>query len=152
MAVRFLYDNDARRGDLRRSGANLLTDEGLESAIHISLLTNRRADKGDPLPTGHSRGGWCLDHLDERGRVIGSKLWLLRGAKLPPSGVVAAARYAREALLWLVEDGVAAEVKTEARLVRAGLLGILVQVRRPDDPAERWRPFWIAVELATLTE
>ncbi len=151
-ALRYLYDNVARRGDLQRDGGNFLTDDGLETAVHISLLTNRRADPGDVIPGGSDPMGWWGDVDEDDGYFIGSKLWLLSGAKLTPSNLRIAAVYSRDALQWMVDDGVADLIETVAERLADGVLGFQVRIHRPTDPADRWVEFWTAVELRTLTE
>lgn len=152
MPVAIIYNNDQQRGDLVRNGVNLVIDDGLESAVHISLLTNRRADEGDPLPAGADPQGWCLDYMDDKGRKIGSKLWLLTGQALSPPKIQLAGQYAKESLAWMVEDGVADQIKATPQRIAHGIVGISVEIHKPGDPADRWRSFWVAVDLATLTE
>lgn len=108
------WDNLTGRGDWGRDvGGNLALGDDLPAAIWVSLFTDRRALPDDVLPddTGDGRGWWG-DLLATK--PIGSRLWLLDRAKHLPETLRLAETYAREALAWLVEDGVAARVAVSA--------------------------------------
>ena len=132
-------------GDWQVLAPGLAEDDGLETAVIISLFTDRRAEGDDELPAGDDRRGWWGDALAEvEGDRIGSRLWLLSREKQLPSVVARAREYALEALQWLLEDGVASTVDVTAEIVRQGVLGLSVEIRRPDQPAVRYRfeQFW----------
>ena len=78
-----LYDNVLQYGDLVRTDSkNLIDDLDLETAVQISILTERRAEPGDEFSEGlHYRGGWWGDAADGVGDNIGSRMWLLRREK-----------------------------------------------------------------------
>lgn len=80
-------------------------ETSLTRAVLISLFTWRRANSGDLVDDGE-RYGWWGDSFpavaDDR---IGSRLWLLRRAKLTADTIAQAELYAREALAWLQQDG-----------------------------------------------
>ncbi len=70
------------------------TDAGLETAVIISLFTDRRAGENDELPaTETDRRGWWGNTLQDADDEIGSKLWLLCREKQLP--VVMRVRMAR---------------------------------------------------------
>ena len=79
-------------------------------SVVISLFTWRRAATDDPVDDDE-RFGWWGDSFpavdDDR---IGSRLWLLRRVKLTGQTQLDAEFYAREALLWLLDDGHAISV------------------------------------------
>lgn len=126
--------------DLSILGGDLATDDGLRTAVIISLFTDARARADDPLPDADAdRRGWWGDcgnaYANDR---TGSRLWLLARAKALPATATRARDYAREALDWLIEDGIAAAVDVEATLAlvsasraTAALL-IRVTIVRPD--------------------
>ncbi len=84
----------------------------------LSLVGRRRAEPADELPDPWGdppdRGGWWGDTFaDHAGDRWGSRLWLLyraRGDDVPQR----AEDYVREALSFLVEDGIASAVDCEA--------------------------------------
>lgn len=127
-------------GDYRVTGAQLEGDAGLETAVVISLFTDRRANADDALPGDDDRRGWWGDAWPVTERdLIGSRLWLLSREKQLPEVVRRAREYAEEALAWLVEDGIARRVSVEAAVVRNGVLGLGVAIERPDGSALQYR-------------
>lgn len=147
MDVRSAYDPDLLAADLALDGALLAEDRGLKTAIVLSLFSDRRALVDDPLPFAASgRRGWWGDALPpvaggevKTGDRIGSRLWLLSREKQTADVVARAREYAAEAVVWLTEDGIAERVDVKAEIVRDGVLGIAVTVRRPDAEAAAFR-------------
>jgi len=142
-----LYNADLIAADLNLAGGLLAEDGGLETAVIISLFTDRRARPDDELPdAGGSKRGWWGDMVpatvggepvdDDR---IGSRLWLLGREKQMPVVLVRAKEYATEALQWLIEDGIAARVEVETSVPRTGVLGIAVTIHRPEGDAISFR-------------
>ena len=128
------------------SGAALADDEGLETAIVLSLFTDRRANADDELPgaLNQRRGWWGDSFADVPGDRIGSRLWLLAREKQVPVVLQRAKEYAQEALQWLIEDGIARQVTVQAEVVRTGVLGLAIEIVRPRVPVARFRfeAFW----------
>lgn len=88
---------------------DLKRDPGLKTAMLISLLTDRVADPSDVLPdnTGERRGWWADP-------TLGSKLWLLFRASLTPDMPSRIESATKEALQWLIDEGVASDVIVNA--------------------------------------
>lgn len=121
-------------GDIQLNGYDLAADDGLTTAVIISLFTDRRAEDDDPLPAGADRRGWWADAFPEMPNdKIGSRLWLLYREKQTQSVVNRAREYAEEALQWLIDDGIAKAVIVTAEIVRSGVLGLSIQITKPDD-------------------
>lgn len=120
--------------DIGIAGADLERDSGLETAVIISLFTDRRAEADDILPDGSDdrRGYWGDQYAEVEGDLLGSRLWLLDREKQLPGVVQRAKQYAEEALAWLVEDGVAAKVIVTAEIPRPGMLGLVIEIHKPD--------------------
>ena len=110
--------------DLWLTGGSLVTDEGLRTAVIVSLFSERRAEPADALPDGSSdrRGWWGDAYAAAEGDRIGSRLWLLGREKDLAAVARRAEEYARESLAWFLEDGIARAV-TVAADVAGGLLG-----------------------------
>lgn len=95
-------------------------------SVVISLFTWRRAATDDPVDDDE-RFGWWGDSFpavdDDR---IGSRLWLLRRVKLTGQTQLDAEFYAREALLWLLDDGhvISVEITSERADVSRLNLGV----------------------------
>jgi len=141
------WSPDAWSADLLLAGAQLATDDGLRTAIVVSLFTDARARDDDPLPAPEDRRGWWGDALpvaaDDR---IGSRLWLLGREKRLQAVVGRARDYAAEALAWLVEDGIASSVEVEAEAHAPDRLALAVFVTRPGGPGRQRYDFTWAAE------
>ncbi len=135
------WDATSFAADLAIEANDLARDEGLETAVLLSLFTDRRAEPGDPLPDGESdRRGWWADALPVvEGDRIGSRLWLLSREKETKATLSRAEEYAREALQWLVDDLVAERVKVTAKIPRTGVLGLEVVIYRPQADPVKYR-------------
>jgi phage gp46-like protein len=112
--IAIAWDNTTGRGDWARDpDGNLALAGDLEAAIWVSLFTDRRTKPDDVLTDGtDDRRGWWADTYAEK--PIGSRLWLLDRSKRLPETLRRAEEYTREALAWLIEDGVAARVDVTA--------------------------------------
>jgi phage gp46-like protein len=100
------------------------SDMGLETAVIISLFTDRRANEDDVLPdlNNTDRRGWWGDLVSQIGNdQIGSKLWLLKREKTTPTTIIKAKKYVEEALQWMIDDGIA--IKIEVETERQGVIG-----------------------------
>ena len=139
--------------DLAIEANDLASDEGLKTAVVLSLFTDRRAEEGDALPDGSTdRRGWWGDAFpvatDDR---IGSRLWLLSREKQAATVLSRAEEYAREALQWLLDDRVAERIAVTVENPRAGMLGLEVVIYRPQaDPVTyRFDRIWETEGVAT---
>ncbi|HAT1683972.1 TPA: hypothetical protein I8Y21_004734 [Klebsiella oxytoca] len=119
------------RGSLALNGPDLLTDNSIETAVIISLFTDRRAQPSDPLPDGTTdRRGWWADSF--RPRPVGSRLWLLSREKTVPDVVTRTQTYADEALAWLKPAGLVKSVTCTAARVAHDRLQLAVALVLPD--------------------
>jgi phage gp46-like protein len=125
--------------DIALIGADLASDDGMNTAICLSLFTDARADDDDVLPVagGDRRGWWGDAYADTPGDVTGSKLWLLERAKQTPDVLVRAQQYAQDALAWMIEDGVAATIAVTASFPLRGWLALSVVITRPTGPGRQ---------------
>ena len=126
--------------DLAMDQFELATDDGLETAVILSLFTDARAADDDPLPIGSTdrRGAWIDSYPAVDGDKFGSRLWLLRG-KQTQDELNRAKQYAEEALAWMIADGVARRVEVIAYIVRMEMLGLSIAIYRPDASVARYR-------------
>lgn len=132
----------------RAIGESFLHEEGLMTAVINSLFLDRRAEEGDPLPAHiENRRGWAGDAIFNEAH--GSKLWLLayigKQAEFAADDDLRfwARTWARDALAWLVEDGLCTRIEVEASYPRAGALALLVKLYRQDSLIfrEQWERF-----------
>lgn len=131
MDIGLSYDADAKCFDLAIVDGDLASDSTLETAVLLSLYTDRRALDEDVLPDdGADRRGWWLDAYSDRPN--GSRLWLISREKELDQVLRKAEQYAREALTWVIEDGIGIALDIEAVHVRRGVLQLIVGVQRAD--------------------
>jgi len=129
-------------GALVLSGFDLERDDGLETAVIISLFTDRRASAEQipvELPQDDLRGYWGDISNATPSDQTGSLLWLLAREKQLPQVLSRAQQYCREALAWMVEDLVATRVEVTAQFVAQGWMLILVDIFRPTGSPVRYR-------------
>ncbi|QZA99300.1 phage GP46 family protein [Pseudomonas mandelii] len=129
-------------GELLLSGFDLARDDGLQTAVIISLFTDRRASPEQipvELPQDDLRGYWGDIANATPSDQTGSLLWLLAREKQLPQILGRAQQYCREALAWMVEDLVATRVEVTAEFVAQGWMLILVDIFRPTGSPVRYR-------------
>lgn len=120
-------------GDWQMNGPQLLTGNDLDTAVLISIFTDRVALPGDIIPDGTTdRRGWWGDNLpDGTTMPIGSRLWLLSRSNSPTQQVLnQAITYAQEALQWMITDGVCAAVNVDAQWNADNFLAMVVTIQR----------------------
>lgn len=122
------WDPANSRGDWTMSGPVLATGNDIETAILISIFTDRMAQPDDVIPDGTNdpRGWWADDDVP-----IGSRMWLLQRAKQTTDTLQRAYDYLAEALQWMVDDGVAAGFDINVQWVRRGMLGASITAYSP---------------------
>lgn len=121
---------------------SIANKNALESALLISLFTDARAADDDPLPDPESdirRGWWGDGYPDTDNDQIGSKLWLLSREKQTETTRARAEGYARDALQWLIDDGVVKTLDVTALWLDTGILGIAVVLTKPDYTVENYQ-------------
>lgn len=116
------------RGDWVLLGPSLQSGDDLQTAVLISLFTDRLALPSDPTPDGDRRGWWG----DDPKYPIGSRLWLLDRVKGPQDVPQRAQDYAAEALRWLLDDGVVARFDIAAQWIKPDRLDLTVTANRQD--------------------
>lgn len=115
--IKIRFDNSLAIGDLSLLNGDLEREEGLETAVLISLYTDARVSEDDNPDDPNDLRGWVGDLLPERNDVIGSKLWLLDRSKATQDNANKAKEYAKQALQWMIDDGVASVVDVSSSIV-----------------------------------
>lgn len=117
------------------TGLDLETGDDLESSIVISLLSwARRADDDPQQAPGTDPMGWWADFLqDDPNDKLGSKLWLASGEKITPNLILQIQQWCKDALRWMVKDGVADSVDVAVTRpdAKTDRLDIVVSVVKP---------------------
>lgn len=139
--IKLIYDDLYREYDIEFSDGDLVREEGLETAVMISLFTDRRARDDDPLDDINDKRGWWADQVEDNDE-IGSRLWLLDRSATTAHNIKMAGEYIKEALQWMIADGVAKkiEVTTErAGSVQRPILAFQVQIYKADGTSETFK-------------
>lgn len=118
--IAIIWNREFQEGDISYKGGELLREKGLKTAVLMSLYTDKRAAPDDELPDLYStdRKGWWGDQTsDIPGDEIGSKLWLRSRSKTTPQTLVDVESDVRDALQWMIDDGVAIDIEVEVERV-----------------------------------
>lgn len=127
--------------DLLIVNGDLAVDDGLSSAVLLSIFTDRRASPDDLVPPEDDPRGWPLEAAGDR---WGSRLWLLERAKSTRENIALARASVLEALAWIVEEGIAEKVDARVELGGPDRLYIEVDIVRGN--ARRWPQLWDTVK------
>lgn len=112
---------NGQSADIVFTETDLAVDDSLKTAIIISLFTDRRVGK---------ERGWWGDTFESE--PIGSRLWLLDREKRKQEVPLRANEYTKEALRWLIKQGIAKSIKVDSYFERENILIIPVEIMRPD--------------------
>lgn len=122
MDLKISWDGVAFSGDFL-PGAN---DDGIETAILISLFSDARARDDDSLPETETnrRGWWGAELLDPE--QFGCRWWMRWREKQIAETAAQFVDDARDALAWMIASGVALSMEIDAAWVRRGVLGFAI--------------------------
>jgi len=135
-----LWNAEQSVGDWVEASGDLQSGDDLETAILISLFTDRVAREDDEYD-GDNRRGWWGDQ--DQDYPIGSRLWLLNRQKLTLSVANKAQDFAAEALKWLTDDGVVASITPVTQIVYPNRLNLFITYQKSGQNAVSKRYFWV---------
>ncbi|HAT1683171.1 TPA: hypothetical protein I8Y21_003895 [Klebsiella oxytoca] len=138
--IRTVWVTESQEGEWQVTTGDLVCGDDLQTAMIISLFSDRLARADDDCD-GSDRRGWWGDA--GRDYAIGSRLWLLRRRKLTTDVARRAEDYAREALQWMLDDGVVGNVDIQAQIIWPSRLVVLLRYQRPDNSPDALRFYWI---------
>jgi len=118
--------------DIEDNGHVISDGPDIETAVAISIFTDRRANDGDEVEGSNKRGWWADSYKDTK---IGSRLWLLGRRKATAQTLKEAKEMVEECLAWVIEDEVAEEVVVENEWASTdpNRMNMLVQLIKPDE-------------------
>ena len=136
-----VWDLTNARGDWTSINGVLTSGNDLQTAILISLFTDRTALPDDVIPDGTTdpRGWWADAGADY---PIGSRLWLLDRSKQTADVLKRAADYINEALQWLIDDGVVVKFDVLTEFTRPGMLGAQITAHKTDGSTQASSYAW----------
>lgn len=125
-------DIDALHGDWLIDPPDLADDADLQTAVLISLFSDRLAALDDTLPdpSANDRRGWWGDTGTDPPENIGSKLWLYTRARWTEEVRIGIEEAARQALQWCLDDDVADSVECTAEMAEIGRINLSVILLR----------------------
>ena len=130
--IAIVWDPIRMRGDWAIANGDLQAGNDLETAVLVSLFTDRVLPDDQTPPDGtNDRRGWWADTFT--GTPIGSRLWTLRRAVKSNAALVLkqARDMCAEALQWLIDDGVAGSIAISTAWITPTTLGIAIEITAP---------------------
>lgn len=133
--------------DMALNAEQLTAENTLQTAVMLSLFTDRLANADDVIPDKTTdRRGWWADAIAEQPQDnIGSRLWLLDREKQTLNVLRRAEEYAYESLTWLLDDGIAKAINVTATNPKNGWLKLDINIDRPDQDPARYSYIWEAL-------
>jgi len=121
------YADLSLEGDTER---DLELDQTLETAVLVSLGTNRIADPDDEIPDGteNLQGYWGDVFTEES---LGSRLWLIGRSYTLPQILARAEEYTQEALKWMKDVSLVGKIDVVAERVGDKELKLNITIFRP---------------------
>lgn len=137
--------------DLVIENGDLKADPGLETAVNISLFSDRRVTL-QQLPQGETdRRGWWADLISEpQGDLIGSRYWTLDRAKVNNGTVVEVQKILREAFEWMLEDGVSNKIVVSAERIEGNRIEGTANIFKPNGDNIPFKFIWDGQRLKLL--
>lgn len=118
---------------------DLVTTNGLESALDISILGEVRANEAEMTLPQRRRGWWGSAVL---GYEQGSKLWLLSQARKTEENRLLSEEYARKAVQWLLDDNIAREINVNSEFTSDGILIKIKLIAQDNTVVSRYYEMW----------
>lgn len=127
-----VWDDKNGVGDWLLDGSSLSAGNDLETAILISLFSDRLAYSSDDTSSGDRRGWWA----DTTTNLIGSRLWLLDRAKGPRNLEKLAKGYIAEGLQWLIDDKIVASFDIQTQWIKPKQLYATITAVKPNGTSQ----------------
>ena len=123
-----IWNVEQGMGDYLLAGAALAEGDELQTAMIISLFSDRVAAPTDRIPDGtNDPRGWACDTDD---LAIGSRLWLLDRSKQTDAVLNQAKDYITEAVQWMIDDQFVERFDITVEWTRRSMLGCRVVAYR----------------------
>ena len=132
------WDLGLGEGDILFANNDIVKDEGLETAVLISLFTDARAEDGDDIPDpDNDKRGWWGDLVNEDNGILGSRLWTLSRSKITTENLTLTEGFAAQALQWLIDDEIVSSISVtaERNADDVNRVDLLVEIKKEgEDP------------------
>lgn len=132
----------AQEADIAVEGLAFVKHSALRTAVILSLFVWRRPSEPSLEPLA-ARGGWWGDGIDEDGDEHGSRLYELADRPLDPErSAVEGEDLVREALAWMLEDGVAGEIDVDVQIVLPDRIELAIEIHEIQGETQRFAFVW----------
>ena len=111
------------------------TEDFFDTSILMSLFCERRASANE-MPVSHYRRGW-IGNESTPSFEIGSKVWLFEQSRLTRSTLNGINSVVKEALQWMIDDGIALEISVSSELSQNNSIAIEVTISRPNSKVDK---------------
>lgn len=139
--MKYVLENGV--ADILLGDRDVIQDEGFETAIIISLFSDRRARDDDLLPdTSGDKRGWFADGLLDDNDMIGSRRWLLHRSKLTNDNMRKLEEYDTEGLKWMIDDGVVSDISIVVERVDMEHISETIIITRPEGSPQTFKYFF----------
>jgi phage gp46-like protein len=137
-----LMPDDFGIGNIELTENDAAIDDGLNTAVYISLFTDARVDDENEnlLDDKADKRGYWGDVFEEK--PMGSKLWLLAREKKLNAVLEKAKIYSIDALKWLIDDGIAKEIIVNTKFTENDFLEIKIIITKPSDEILKFEYFY----------
>jgi phage gp46-like protein len=120
--------------DLEIVGGQPTMDQGLYNAVHLSLF---------------SAAGWWGNSVSAPSERLTSQFETINTRTLTNATRLDAEEYARQALSWMIADGIAKKITVTASIPAVGMLGLVIEVEQPDRSSTiRYQVSWADFALS----
>ena len=114
---------------------DFVTTDGLDTAIIMSILCEKRADKSEITRPEFRRGDWSDELNDVTDYEVGSKFWLLYVARADEEALNFGIDVINEGLQWMIDDKLIKEVVTTGVISVRGIT-FTIKITQADDEIE----------------
>lgn len=127
-------------------------EDGLETAVAMSLWTNRRVDLSQLSILSKDQMGWWGDLTsDIQGDQIGSRLWLLEREKVTTEVLRRSEDYSVECLQWMIDDGIARSINVSSSYTLSKVMVTVIEIEKPEQEENiRYEVNWEGQSLRRL--
>lgn len=117
--------------DIFLQGSDLATGTDIYTAVIISLFSWARAKAEDDVPKNSPKYGWWGDQIsDDTNHRTGSRLWLMKRYKLTQATANIATHFIKEALAWMITDGVISSMEITPEIAKDGKMDVNIRLYR----------------------
>jgi phage gp46-like protein len=119
------------------SSGDLEMTDGLETAILMSILCEKRTDASEIINPKYRRGDWSNELNDVEGYEVGSKLWLLDQARVNQESFNVGLDALQEGFEWMLEDDLVKSVEIDGEF--DSNISYDIDITKQDDKINRYR-------------